>query len=333
MPERRPRTGGYALPIALGVIAVMSIIVLTGARQLQIAQDAAFALQQDLLLEEAMEEAEAHTLYYLTTRSYTLDGVVLTRAGSETMADNTAAAADGALWAWGDAPRRLERPGLVVDARIRPANGLLSVSSGEGTLIEALLVGFSIERTEARRLAASLGDYQDRDDLARPGGAEVRDYAQLGLPPPRNERLVNLGELSGVANWTDIDRLIESGFLDTVTALPLGPEPAPGFMPPLLRAALAEGLLDPGYRQRLLNPPATQPSVPGVAFRIDITGASREAGVGLRRVLDIFLSPTSETRLYSRALVYERALTPEEIRETLTNDRAEPLVLRTDAAL
>ncbi len=73
--------------------------------------------------------------------------------------------------------------GTSVRVRLVPSNGYININGAGDALLEALFrYGAGVEQDLARRLAARVLDWRDPDNVARPGGAEDRDYAAAGVP-------------------------------------------------------------------------------------------------------------------------------------------------------
>lgn len=83
------------------------------------------------------------------------------------------------------------------------AAGLFDLRRAPKIELERLLAALGIANTS--RLADTLLDYVDADDLVRAEGAEASDYAGTGLPPPRNERLLTPTELERIPGWHELD--------------------------------------------------------------------------------------------------------------------------------
>lgn len=103
--------------------------------------------------------------------------------------------------------------GLRVDGRpyrlpsgihfsLQDTRGLLPVAEVQNeALLRSWLGRQGVKEPELSLLIDSLADYADRDDLRRLQGAEVRDYEQAGMPPPRNDWLMSPFELRRVMGW------------------------------------------------------------------------------------------------------------------------------------
>jgi hypothetical protein len=189
-PSGSARQGGYALILVLGAIAVVTVVAANFAvrvdhlrRQVQSLQDYA---QARLKAADAFEMA----LYHVSTRPGGSRGFGL---GPELLV------ADGRPYALGSGAAV-----AVTDQR-----GLLSLHPDDPAPLRRLVQGLGASPSEADALVDVLNDYTDTDDLKRLNGAEAREYAQLGLPRPRNEYLVSARELGRMPLWRDRPNWVE----------------------------------------------------------------------------------------------------------------------------
>lgn len=91
----------------------------------------------------------------------------------------------------------LENGALAVIA-IRDEAGRVSLNAADEKLLTALFVGLGAGLAEARSYADRVIDFRDADDVRRESGAEATDYAEAGLPPPRNGRFEMASEITRV---------------------------------------------------------------------------------------------------------------------------------------
>ena len=140
-------------------------------------------------------------------------------------------------------------PGGAV-LRVQDLRGLLPINALPRQVMARLLQAQGLEPGQQDAWIDVLLDYADTDDLRRLNGAERSEYAELGLPPPRNDWLLSVNELYALPKWRDRP--------DTVAALlPLVSTNReallnPNTMPmPLLRAFLPDA--PPGALERFLT--------------------------------------------------------------------------------
>lgn len=98
--------------------------------------------------------------------------------------------ADGRRYRW-------QFGGRTVELRIVDESGKVDLNQAERPLLEALLRALEVEPARAARLAGTIVDWRDVDDLRQPGGgAETSDYAAAGYPyGAKNARFDSIGEL------------------------------------------------------------------------------------------------------------------------------------------
>ena len=101
--------------------------------------------------------------------------------------------ADGRLYRW-------QFDGHRVDLRIIDESGKVDLNQADLPLLEALLRALKVEPARAARLAGTIVDWRDPDELQQAnGGAESADYAAAGLPyGAKNARFDSIGELQRV---------------------------------------------------------------------------------------------------------------------------------------
>lgn len=82
---------------------------------------------------------------------------------------------------------------------VRPASALIDLNAGSEDLLAALLETLGANPAVARQSAASIADFRDGDETARPGGAELADYIRAGREyGPADRPFERVGELSEV---------------------------------------------------------------------------------------------------------------------------------------
>jgi len=87
---------------------------------------------------------------------------------------------------------------------LQDGRGLLSPNWSPWFVRQAWIESLGGEPKRWPDLEARLHDYQDGDDLLRPNGAERREYAREGRPPPPNRPLATPMELRGVSGWSQL---------------------------------------------------------------------------------------------------------------------------------
>jgi len=85
--------------------------------------------------------------------------------------------------------------------RIQDTRGLFNLNNSDSGNLRRFLAALEVPADQFDRLADRLADYMDADDLRRVNGAERKDYADLGLPPPANRRLLTVAEARRIPGW------------------------------------------------------------------------------------------------------------------------------------
>jgi len=89
--------------------------------------------------------------------------------------------------------------GATLTLRIRDEAGKIDLNGADAARLTGLLRALGVEPGRAATLTARILDFADKDDLPRPGGAEMRDYAAAGLDHgPANRRFLDPGELEQI---------------------------------------------------------------------------------------------------------------------------------------
>lgn len=96
----------------------------------------------------------------------------------------------------------VELNGVPVEAALLDSRARVHLNrAGRSDLVD-LFRALGVRRPRAERLSAALLDWRDPDARPRPGGAEARDYAALGLPVrPRDGPLPSVDELRQVRGF------------------------------------------------------------------------------------------------------------------------------------
>ncbi len=188
-PLRRQQRG-YVLVLVLSAMAMMALI---GGR---------FALRIDALREQTSTlsayargrleagNAAAAALYWMSTQP-------IGTAGFGAFLQPSIRADD--------------RPYLVdggAELRVQDQRGLYPLNAVQRESFAALLRLSGAESNATDGYTDVLLDYQDTDNLKRLNGAESAAYAPLGLPPPRNDWLLSVRELSRMPQWRDHPELV-----------------------------------------------------------------------------------------------------------------------------
>jgi general secretion pathway protein K len=124
----------------------------------------------------------------------------------------------------------------IIDVSIEAESGRIDLNKADDELITALLISHGVSEKAADSFLAKLRDWQDDDDVRRPGGAEVADYHQAGLSyRPRNAPLASIDE---VFQLLEVDRGTLTCMLPAFTVYSGGSHVDARYAGPLVRQAL-----------------------------------------------------------------------------------------------
>ncbi len=175
-------TRGFALLAVLGLLVALAALALGVGLRLRVAR---------LGVANAAEHAEALA------------------AAQATIAELRAALADprapGDAWEEPlDAKSHTAKAGTASAVlTLRDLGARLNLNRASEDELRRLFVALRIDAGEADRLAQTLADWRDADDLRRPRGAERDDYAKRSAATrPRNGSFDRVSELSGVLGVT-----------------------------------------------------------------------------------------------------------------------------------
>jgi general secretion pathway protein K len=80
--------------------------------------------------------------------------------------------------------------------------GKVDLNAAPEALLSLLMIGVGVSPDDAKRLAAAIADFRDRDDNSLPGGAEAEDYAKAGRGiGPKNAPFDSTAELAQVLGF------------------------------------------------------------------------------------------------------------------------------------
>jgi len=184
---------GFVLPVTVILLALVAVGVGLMATRSDQMQSLVATARQEQRATQDLQDALAQVLYASS---------VLYRRGGR-MGE---IAIDGRHY-------RLAN-GTVV--RLQDAAGLFNLRRATRLELLRLMRAFGVEDRLADRLADTLLDYVDPDDLNRLNGAEAREYAAAGRAPPRNARLLTPTELLRVLGWDALKPQQQRALLDQV---------------------------------------------------------------------------------------------------------------------
>lgn len=191
---RRPRRlsataragqGGYVLVIVLTALALIAFVALRLSSRVDELRAQAAHLQRYAQARTDALGALNAGVYFVTTRYTDAAGF-----GQPPLPDLRA---DG---------RPYSLPGGV-ELRVQDLRGLLPINALPRGPMSRLLQAQGLDPGQQDAWIDTLLDYADTDDLRRLNGAERAEYAELGLPPPRNDWLLSVNELYALPKWRD----------------------------------------------------------------------------------------------------------------------------------
>lgn len=193
---------GYALPMTLAAIAILAMVSAMAAYQLERSSQAITALNDHTRAHTELLSAQETLIYLLLTETMGISGIqpgLTTTQRLFGVSDNEDIDLSGRVLANGT-PYHLEGTDLFV--RLYDPQGLITFSGQSETGVKRALSGFQIAQTQQDRMAATLADYQDENNIRRLGGAEAVHYPD-DLAPPPNRRLREPLEVCAVLGWQD----------------------------------------------------------------------------------------------------------------------------------
>ncbi len=237
--HRLPRhhgVNGFILPLTLWMIAIVGLLAATINVWVARAVANSHALAQRTQLELAQANVRNELTYMMGRRATSYRGLEVGPTVSVVTTSDFMSLVAGptdsgrALKMDGRAYALESDPNIVL--MIQDAAGLFNLNTLMPQTLRRVLLGFNIPDTQVNRLADTLQDYIDDDDLTRLAGAEKTQYERLNLRPPSNAFLVTPYEAQRALGWDKLDVLwkgdMESPMLTTCrgTAVNLNTAPA-----------------------------------------------------------------------------------------------------------
>jgi general secretion pathway protein K len=292
VPAHRQR--GYVLVLALGFLALLALVAERFASRMEMLRERTDSLAQYADGATAMQSARATALYWIAVQPTSAGGF---GAGPDLVA------VDGRPY------RVSNSDGGPVWVSLQDHRGLISLNLVDAATLGQFLQLQGVPALRVPQLLDSLEDYTDGDNLRRLSGAEAPDYAELGLPPPRNANLISTAELRNILGWRDfpevtgtverfastrLDALFNPNAAPREVLQALWPNvPAPVLEQVLALRAQMPGL-DPSTLQRLTGAPLGDNVVPYTSDFVRLTVAS--AAVPYAIVYNVRLTPDGAER-------------------------------------
>ncbi len=190
---------GFVLAATLWMLAIMTVAAVYFAGRIQRGRELAQAAQSHAQALLDLDNARAEILFRIATTPFSVYGL--------------GASANDAI-ALDDRPY-LEPAGTLI--RLQDNRGLLNLNVVNDDRLDRFLGVLGAPAARRAALIDALRDYIDDDDLKHLNGAEAADYAALGLPPPRNAKLVTPMEAKSVFGWGDVPALWQANLLPGLT--------------------------------------------------------------------------------------------------------------------
>lgn len=218
---------GFVLAATMWMLAIVAVAATYFAGRIQHARDLAQRTQAHAQALADLEGARAEILFRIATTPFSLYGLGATAGDAIALDDRPYRAPGGTLIQLQD-NRGLLNLNIVDDERLDRFLGVIGAPAGRRAgLIDALR------------------DYIDEDDLKRLNGAEAADYAEAGMPPPRNAKLVTPMEARNVYGWRDVPELWKDNLLPRLTSTgssySINPNTAPWQVLATMRGMTPEG--------------------------------------------------------------------------------------------
>ncbi|GLK52682.1 hypothetical protein GCM10017621_21900 [Maricaulis virginensis] len=202
---------GYAFPMALAAIVVVSLIIGVAAVQVQRGMESYARQEEDFDRNVLAISADQTFLYHALTSPMASRGVEIGGlSATDRLIGRTVADPESVTLLRANGEPRLYAGDMVVRYLDQQSFFNAAVLGIEGR--DARMTALGIPEIRQAALGAALADYQDDDDLRRPGGAERAAYADPDMPP--NRPLISPLEICQVAGWaredicTDHNRLL-----------------------------------------------------------------------------------------------------------------------------
>ncbi len=102
----------------------------------------------------------------------------------------------------------------VIEIQVRDESGKIDLNAADAELLTELFISRGLDEMNAWRLAETIEDWRDEDDIARLYGAEIDDYLAAGLPyGPSNRPFQTVDELQQVLGMSwELFRQLETLF-------------------------------------------------------------------------------------------------------------------------
>ena len=308
---------GFALPLALVAIALLSIITLAGYRAVSAATAVTLAFQENMQTELAFFSAEAESAFVFLTSPPITDGILTANSQSVEGYD----ALDLALgivdidtellqaveyWRADGQVRISETQSIPVKVTYHDAAGFAPIALLPEEKVAAMFAAAGFDSESALRFAARIGDFQDADSRRRFRGAEATDYRLYGASAPTNSPLRVSGEMASVLGFADMATIeswdffvtnVQYGGVISQFKPHFGPTAIATLFDDSVDEVIVTGLLD-GYIDDSRHPSGTARFL--LTFRL-------QSGMTRKRAMEIMRTAVAPDRPFRRIWLYDKA--------------------------
>jgi general secretion pathway protein K len=250
-PRAARRQQGFVLALTLWILAAIMIAATVFADRVHQAVELARRQQLQTAALLDIKATQAEIMFRLGVTPISLYGLGDEPDGKSIFLDN-----------------RKYRGAGATTVQLQDDRGLLNLNIvGDDRLLRLLAI-VEVPAEKRGMLLDCLHDYTDEDSLKRVNGAEEPEYRALGLPPPRNEKLLTPYEAKNIIGWRDQPQLWENNRLPDLTstsnAVAVNPNTAPKEVLETLPGVTSE-IADAIIQQRQLGPIADIASIAQMA--------------------------------------------------------------------
>ncbi len=196
---------GFVLPYVLVVIFILALASTIAVRSINASGQVVTALNDDVFADQRLASAEAQSLYIYLSSAPVKGGIDTSHTpwtGDDILDGfDVSRLAKGALWTAGGGRRVLRTPNGDVDVTYRDVSGLVLLNGSNPKMMEDLLHGLGLKKTDAKIASAKLGDYIDTDRNRRFRGGERSDYRLKRKAPPANGPIRAIEEVYRILDW------------------------------------------------------------------------------------------------------------------------------------
>lgn len=196
---------GVVLLTTIWMLAIITVAAGFFALWTQKTLEQAQGLKDDAKAYIDIENTKASLLYLLSTRRYSLAGLVPPfYPNQENNTFTMSLDGENSTFPIGNEialDNRVYKGLGAARFAIQDEQGLININTRNTITLRRLFDLLKIPVEQQAPLFAKLHDYIDLDDLHRINGAETYHYKEAGLPPPRNRLLIHPLEAHNILDW------------------------------------------------------------------------------------------------------------------------------------